>query len=101
MNKFITIIDKRDMATTNLSFSKQGNTWVAKYTSQGDAVVQLEREDGGKVVVYCNLDGMPATPISTCIEYEAGKHVIFNAAIPAGVEVTIESGSEVTAAKML
>lgn len=24
------------MATTNLSFSKQGNTWVAKYTSQGE-----------------------------------------------------------------
>lgn len=86
---------------TQLSFSKDGNVWRAQYTSQGDTVVQLSRKGGGKVVVYCNIEGMPTTPVHTWSDYEAGQYVIFLAAIPAGCEVTIESASEVTAANML
>lgn len=86
---------------TQLSFSKDGNIWRAKYTSKGDAVVQLSRKGVGKVVVYCNIAGMPPVPVCTFTEYEAGQYVIFNAAVPAGCEVTIESASEVTAANML
>lgn len=87
--------------TKQLIFSKQGNIWKGKYTSQGDTVVQLSRKSSGKVAVYCNLEGMPATPIHTWTDYDAGQNVIFNAAVPSGVEVTIESATEVTAANML
>lgn len=86
---------------TQLNFSKDGNIWRSQYTSKGDTVVQLSRKRGGKVVVYCNIEGMPATPVHTWSDYEFGQYVIFNVAVPEGVVVTIESASEVTAANML
>lgn len=81
---------------TQLSFSKDGNIWRTQYTSQGDTVVQLSRKGGGKVVVYAALPGMPMMPIGTRPCYDAGQYVMLRIAIPAGMEVAIESRSEVT-----
>lgn len=82
-----------------LQFKQDGGTYKATYISWGAATVQLERSGTGAVTVYANLPDMEAVAVSEIEGAEAS--VIFNAAIPAGVEVTIESGSEVTAAKML
>lgn len=87
--------------TTTLEFEEYGDAWRAQYVSHGDTVVQLTREGPGKVAVYANISGMPETPVGTWTGYEAGQYVIFNAAIPAGLSVTIISGSKVTAAKAL
>ena len=53
------------MATTALSFTKQGDEYVATYTSTGDTVVQLDRVKGGKLGVYAYIDGMTPKPLQT------------------------------------
>ena len=84
---------------TTLEFTQEGSGYVARYTSWGAATVELERTAAGSVTVSANLEGMQPVVVETFDE--AGEAVIFNAAIPAGVEVTITSASEVAAANML
>lgn len=40
------------MATTNLSFTKQGNVYVARTTVTGDYNLHVERKKAGKFYVY-------------------------------------------------
>lgn len=82
-----------------LEFTQEGSGYVARYVSWGAAVVQLERAAAGAVSVSANLPGMEAVQIESFDD--ARQNVIFNAAVPSGVEVTIESATEVTAANML
>ena len=89
------------MAATTLEFQEEGGAWVAEYNSQGDAVVQVARSKAGGLSVKAGLDGMEPKDIFGLSEYEAGTNTIFAVQVPAGVKVRIESGSEVTAAKIL
>lgn len=87
------------MATTNLSFSKQGQVYQATYASQGDTVVQLDRVQGGIVRVYAHVEGMTPSPIFG--DYNAGKNFLIKVCVPSGMTVTIESETEVTTGKAL
>lgn len=84
------------MATT-LNFTKEGDIWVARYTSAGKAIVQLARENQGGLSVSMNLSGMQPVPVG---QYGNGytPDCIFSVNAPAGVEVTIKSQSEVSKA---
>ena len=84
-----------------MSFTEKGGVWTASYTSGGDTVVQLKRKGGGWLNVYANIEGMEKKAIASWTSYEGGQYVLFKACVPAGMTVTVESGSEVTAAKTL
>lgn len=87
------------MATTALSFTKQGDEYVATYTSTGDTVVQLSRVKGGKLGVYAYIDGMTPKPLQTW--YDESQFNLFKVCVPAGMKVDIHSNSEVTTGKTL
>lgn len=85
------------MASKNLTFTNQNGEWVAK-TSDGPGIVQLARNEQGSVSVSTNIPGMDAVPIAAFKNpYKAD--VIFKLDVPAGIEVTIKSATEVTEAK--
>lgn len=85
------------MASKNLTFTKQNGEWVAK-TSDGPGIVQLARTEQGIVSVSANISGMEAVPIAAFNNpYKAD--VIFYLDVPAGIDVTIKSATDVTAAK--
>lgn len=86
------------MAET-LSFSKAGSAWEASYASEGDTVVQVERAEGGWLNVYANIDGMERKAIASWSPHDGDGNMIFKVCVPAGLTVTLESESEVTAAK--
>lgn len=88
------------MATSTLNFQKAGDVWAAKFTSSGNAIIELERKDRGVVSVLANLTGMREVPVA---QYQNPyvADVILKLDIPAGVEVTIKSQSEVIASLML
>lgn len=85
------------MATT-LKFNKEGDAYVAKFTSEGACVIQLEREKPSLVAVSANLDGMNPVPVAS-FQNPYTANAIFNVNLPEGVEVTIKSVSEVKNAK--
>lgn len=84
---------KKKMATT-LKFNKEGDTYVARFMSEGNIVVQLEREKWGVVSVLASVGGLEPTPIA---EFQNGykPNVIFSLNVPSGVEITIKSQTEV------
>lgn len=87
------------MATTNLTFTKQEDEWVSTFTSTGEGIIEIERKGQGNCSVLANITGMEKVPIAT-FQNPYVNTVIFNLDIPAGIEVTIKSASEVTSAKM-
>ena len=89
------------MAASVLNFTKEGNVWTASYTSAGDTVVQLERASSGWLNVYANMEGMEKMAIASWTDGQGGQYMLFKACVPEGMTVTIESGSEVTAAKRM
>lgn len=84
-----------------MEFQKEGGSWVAEYTSAGDTVVQLERASSGWLNVYANMEGMEKMAIASWTDTVGGRQVLVKVCVPEGMTVTIESGSEVTAAKTL
>lgn len=88
------------MAITTLNFSKTGDVYVAKFTSQGNCVIELEREDASFVTVWANISGMRSVPVST-YSNPYNTDAIFRVKVPSGIEVTINSRTEVKSAKML
>lgn len=87
------------MAATNLTFSKVGDKWTTTFTAEGGGIVQIERKSQGLCSVYANIEGMSAVPIAS-FQNPYVSNVIFSLEVPAGIEVTIESATEVTNAKM-
>ena len=85
---------------TSLNFQKNGQTYQTRFTSSGGGcIVQLERDENSQVVVYANLPGMEPTLISIVKnQYDTG--IMFRLDVPSGIEVTIESVTEVKSAKM-
>lgn len=89
------------MATTQqLTFSDMGGTWTATYTSDGDAVIQLSRRSTGSLTAYAWLDGMPPVAIRTWPGW-AAQAMLIRLAVPAGINVRIDSSSPVTEARRL
>ena len=88
------------MATKTLNFTEENGIYVAKFTSQGNTVIELEREENGVVSVSANIGGMRPVPIG---QYNNGFGAdgIIRVNVPTGIEVTIKSQSEVKNAKML
>lgn len=86
------------MASKNLTFTNQNGEWVAK-TSDGPGIVQLARTEQGTVSVSANISGMEAVPIAA-FNNPYVSDVIFKLEVPAGIEVTIKSSTEVVEAKM-
>lgn len=62
-------------------------------------IVEIEREKQGTCSVRANIEGMAAVPIAS-FQNPYVKDVIFKLDIPAGIEVTIISASEVRNAKI-
>lgn len=87
------------MATSTLSFTERQGIWEAKFTSQGNTIIELERKENGVVSVMANIEGMRAVPVG---QYNNGygADAIIRVNVPTGLEVTIKSGSEVKNAKM-
>lgn len=87
------------MATTTLSFTEKQGIWEAKFTSQGNTIIELEREENGVVSVLANISGMRPVAVG---QYQNGYGVdaIIRVNVPSGLEVTIKSQSEVKNAKM-
>lgn len=88
------------MATTTLDFTKNKGVYTAKFTSEGNTIIELEREDSGVVSVLANISGMRPVAIG---QYSNGygADAIIRVNVPSGIEVTVKSQSEVKSAKML
>lgn len=85
-----------------LVFQKQdnGGPWVSSFTSEGECIIEVEREtDGSPIVVYANISGMRPVVVSS-LSPTYSRDCIFKLEIPAGIEVTISSTAEVVSAKM-
>jgi len=90
------------MATNNLTFSKSGSNggYTARFVSDGPVILQLERTEQGIVSVKANLPGLPPVPVQT-LRTIYGANMVFAVDLPAGVEVTVVSATEVSNAKMI
>lgn len=87
------------MATSTLTFEKVGGVYAAKFASQGACVIEIERDEQSPVSVSANIDGMAEVPIAS-FNNPYVSSVIFNLDIPAGINITIKSTTEVVSAKM-
>lgn len=87
------------MATKTLNFTKDSGLYVAKFTSEGNTIIELEREENGVVSVLANIEGM--RPVSVG-QYQNGfgADAIIRVNVPSGLEVVVKSQSEVKNAKM-
>lgn len=86
--------------TTDLVFEKiEGEKWSCTFPSEGNSVVEVEREQAGSVIVYASLEGMREVDVLNFAN--ARKDTIFQLEIPVGVTVRIESAKEVTKAKIM
>lgn len=87
------------MATSTLNFTKDKGVYVAKFTSTGNTIIELEREENGVVSVLANISGMRAVPVG---QYNNGygADAIIRVNVPSGIEVMVKSQSEVKNAKM-
>lgn len=86
---------------TTLNFTKQGDHYAASFTSQGDVIVQMMRTGAGYINVFANIEGMYAKSIASWSQYDGNANMLFRLCLPKGLIVTIESGSEVSTAKVL
>lgn len=88
------------MATSTLNFTKDKGVYVAKFTSSGNTIIELEREENGVVSVLANISGMRPVAIGS---YQNGysADAIIRVNVPSGLEVMVKSQSEVKAAKIM
>lgn len=88
------------MATSTLTFQKNGGVYVSSFISTGAAVIELERKENAPVSVLAGIDGMPDVPVrGVANPYTA--NTIFEIDVPVNIRVTVKSGSEVINAKIL
>lgn len=88
------------MAATDLSFSKnEENKYVASFVSEGPVTIQVKRQEAGSLNIYANIDGMDAIYVGGYGPYNGSANLIFNVDVPAGVNVSVESFTEVLEAK--
>lgn len=91
------------MAASTLEFTDRGHgVWESNYTSTGNTVIQLHREENGVVSVKAMLGGagMQFTHVGT-LKNPYSSDIIFQVNVPAGVNVQIESETKVLNASIL
>lgn len=90
------------MEVKDLTFTKQENgRYSAEYVASGTrSAVQLAREKAGEVIIYLRIPGMTEWGASP-IYYNVSKDFAFEVNVPGGMEVKIESMTEVTSCKLL
>lgn len=90
------------MTVNDLTFTQNAiNRWQAKFNSGGSNVtVQVLRDKESFLIVYANLPGMEKVAVYTP-GGNAPRNLLFSVDVPEGMEVTIESGSEVVKAKIM
>lgn len=86
------------MAT--LKFNQEGDKYVARFVSEGNTVVQLEREKWGMISVACGIGGLTPVPVA---QFQNGftSNAIFAVNVPSGVNVVVKSETEVKNAETL
>lgn len=89
------------MATSDLSFRKEGDRYKATFVSAGKQTVQVERKEKGGFDIMVNLDGMTETGASYQFPFYNSTNMVFEVETQQGVNVSLYSDSEVTAAKVL
>lgn len=88
------------MATATLKFEKIGDTWAAKFVSQGSCVIEMERAEQSPVSVTGSIGGLADVPIAV-FQNPYGANAIFEIDVAEGIEVTVKSTTEVLQAKIL
>lgn len=84
----------------NLTFTPNAHgEYVAKYTSEGDAVVQIQLAEQGTITVQGNLTDMKPTTVGVFANHY-DTSLLFGIDLPSGVEVTITSTAKVEKAVM-
>ncbi len=85
-----------------LVFEKQGEWNVCKVTdyTPGCAVHVTPKSPNAKLLVEANAPGMEPTLLETLV-CMWDKHIMFALGLPAGLEVTLRTRSEVVAAKIV
>lgn len=88
--------------TKDLTFTKQENgRYAAEYVSSGfRSVVQMARESAGEVIVYMRVPGMADWGASP-IYYNVSRNFMFEVNVPSGIEIKVESFTEVLTGKLL
>lgn len=84
----------------SLNFNKEGDVYVARFQSEGNTAIHMEREEWGVVSVLASIGGLSPVPIA---EFKNGytPNVIFEVNVPSGIEITIKSQTEVIEAQTL
>lgn len=86
------------METKELNFVQDGAVWKTEFVSEGPCIVQMDRETNATIRVWANIEGMNKVPVKD-FRNLLDVNMIFELKIPAGLQVLIESWSEVTQAK--
>lgn len=84
---------------TTVSFSKQGQVWVATTDSLGNAIIQIKRSGSGKLIIERYIDGM--VPVLFREISVDGDNIIIPLKIPVGMKIKLTSTVEVTKALMM
>lgn len=82
---------------TNLVFMAVDGQYVCSLPAEGEktGVVQITQTERGMVSVFANVEGMEKCYLGTYAN-NLGNSLIFALDLPDGLEVTIESATEVT-----
>lgn len=86
---------------TSLNFTQNAQDhWEASFSASGDRIgVEVNRTTSGPLVVYGCIDGLNKTQIQE-FGPDTSKDMLFEIDVPADIEITIVSFSEVVAAKV-
>lgn len=90
------------MATNNLTFTQTAaHKWEAKFVATGEkVVVQIDRAKAGAFHAFANLPGMTPVPVASATDL-GGANLIFELNVASGVEITLQSLTEPTSAKIM
>lgn len=85
---------------TALTFTKNSqNQWEASFIASGDRIgVEVNRSSSGPLIVSVSIDGLNKKSIRS-FSPDSDADLIFEVDVPAEIEISIISFTEVTAAK--
>lgn len=87
---------------TNLAFTKNAdNRWQAEFLSSGEPIaLEVNRAEDGYLMVYGSIDGLARIPMHNSGP-SGNRNLLVELDVPADVTITVESYTEVTAAKVV
>lgn len=87
--------------TKTLEFTQQNaEKYEGSFTSDGACVVELERDEQSDVEVWANIEGMRRCHVGT-FRSPYSANIAIAVDVPAGMVVTIVSGTQVASAKII